>query len=86
MVGEHRARVVPYSASPEDTTLTLMVECFECPQRPRRWGHLPDTQENVICLEGEAMQHNRSFTECRFGPSSGSGGTIASTTDESEKP
>lgn len=86
MGSEHRARVVPYSASPEDTTLTLVVECFERPQRPLRWGHLPDTRENVIRLDDEAVRHNRDFAEGHFGSSSESGGTIATTTDESEKP
>lgn len=86
MASEHRARVVPYSASSEDTTLTLMVECFECPPHPLRWGHLPDTRESVMRLEDEAALHNRDFAEGRFGSSAESGGTIASTTDESEKP
>lgn len=86
MASDHRARVVPYSAAPEDTSLTLMVECLECPQRPLQWGHLPDTRENVIRLEDEAARHNRDFAEGCFGSSSESGGTIATTTDESEKP
>jgi hypothetical protein len=83
MVSEHQARVVPFSADPEDTSLTLMVECFECPQRPLRWGFSRDTRENLTMLTAEAVKHN---AESRYGSSVQTGGTMGSTTDESEKP
>lgn len=80
---EHRARVVPFSADPEDTRLTLMVECFECPQRPLRWGFLQDTTENVEYLEAEASRHN---ADSASGRSSETGAMIAILTDESRTP
>ena len=86
MVSEHQARVVPFSADPEDTSLTLMVECFECPQRPLRWGFSRDTRENFYMLSAEAEKHNADSIVSRSGSSSRTGGTMYSTTDESEKP
>lgn len=83
MASEHQARVVPFSADPEDTSLTLMVECFECPQRPLRWGFSRDTHENLDMLTAEAEKHN---AESRNGSSAQTGGTMDGTTDESEKP
>lgn len=86
MASEHRARVVPFSADPEDTRLTLMVECFECPQAPLRWGFLMDTAENVAFLEAEAIRHNTGLANREFSLSAQTDGTIADTTDESRTP
>lgn len=86
MASEHHAAVVPFSAAPEDTRLTLMVECFGCPQRPLRWGFLTDTAENVAFLEAEAARHNADLANPDFGSSVQTDGTIARTTDESRTP
>jgi hypothetical protein len=83
MPNEHRATVVPVSLSPEDTHLTLMVECFECPQNPLRWGFMKDSPENLEFLEAEALRHNGDFASERFDSSSETSGTMNSTTDES---
>lgn len=86
MPREHHARVVPYSAAEEDASLALMVECFECPPHPLRWGHLSDSTESLVFLDREAERHNRDFAEGRFDSFSEMDGTIADTIDESEKP
>ncbi len=86
MPSEHRATVVPYSASPEDTSLTLMVECFECPPHPFQWGHLTDSRENVKRLQAEADRHNQEAPAGRCEADRENGGTMVVSTDESEKP
>lgn len=57
----HHAHVIAWSAGPEDTSLTLSIECFECPRvagQTAQWGHLIDRADNVEFLEAEARRHN----------------------------
>lgn len=62
----HHAHVIAFSAGPEDSYLTLAVECFECPRvfgETAQWGHLIDRADNVEFLEQEARRHNQRETE-----------------------
>lgn len=58
---QHHATVFAYSARPDDESLTLAVECLQCPPiagQPNRWGHLTDSRDNHRFLLDEAAQHN----------------------------
>lgn len=58
---QHHATVFAYSAHPMDESLTLAIECLQCPPvagQPQRWGHLTDSRDNHRFLLDEAAQHN----------------------------
>lgn len=52
---DHHARVIAYSASSEDTKLTVAIECGECGSQ---WGWRVDSKRANEDLEREVREHN----------------------------